>query len=120
MEAQRRGKPFRDADGTISYPSYRTRPKPDFTLDPFHRGLLTASVAAAVLASVYTLLQIPSMPEEVPIHWSGGGTVSYRSRGSIAWPILLVMLCVHALCDRHGGPHAVPAGLQLSGRPQRA
>lgn len=94
VEAQRRGKPFRDADGTISYPSYRTRPKPDFTLDSFHRGLLTASVAAAVLASVYTLLQIPSMPEEVPIHWSGGGTVSYGSRGSIAWPILLVMLCV--------------------------
>lgn len=52
VEAQRRGKPFRDADGTISYPSYRTRPKPDSTLDPFHRGLLTASVAAAVHPAV--------------------------------------------------------------------
>ncbi len=94
VEAQRSGKPFQDADGTISYPSFRARPQPDFTLDPLHRGLLTTSVAVAVLVSVYTLLQIPSMPEEVPIHWSAGGTVSYGSRGSIAFPILLLLACV--------------------------
>ncbi|WP_147103761.1 DUF1648 domain-containing protein [Nesterenkonia populi] len=82
-EAPSQGQAFRKEERPLTFPSMASRPEPDFTLDVFHRSLLTASVAVAVLISAYTLLQVPSMPEEVPIHWSLSGTVSYGSRSTV-------------------------------------
>ncbi|GAA1455317.1 DUF1648 domain-containing protein [Nesterenkonia lacusekhoensis] len=87
-EAMRTGKPFRDDHGTLVYPTAKSRPQPAVRMDPFHRGLLASSVAVAVLVSVYTLLQIPSMSEEVPVRWGFSGDVTYGSPATMIWPVL--------------------------------
>lgn len=95
QEALRRRVPLQDPDGTLSYPSARSRPKPDFTLDPFHRALLGISVVVPVLLTVLVAIQAPSMPGQVPVHFSLDGSVNrYGSPWEGLWTALGVTVII--------------------------
>lgn len=76
QEALRRGVPLRDPDGTLSYPSPRSRPRPDFSLDPLHRSLMLISVVVPVLLTAFIAVRMPSMPAQVPVQFGLDGTVN--------------------------------------------
>lgn len=76
QEAMRRGVPLQEPDGTLIYPTTRSRPKPTFTLDPLHRALMVISVAVPVMLTVFVAAQIPMMDQQVPVHFSWDGTVN--------------------------------------------
>lgn len=76
QEAVRRRVPLREPDGTLVYPSARSRPKPDFVLDPLNRALLLISLLVPVLLIVLFAVQMPSMPEQVPVQFGLDGSVN--------------------------------------------
>ncbi|GAA4841505.1 DUF1648 domain-containing protein [Garicola koreensis] len=76
QEAMRRGVPLQEPDGTLIYPTTRSRPKPTFTLDPLDRALMAISVAVPVMLTVFVAAQIPMMDQQVPVHFSWDGTVN--------------------------------------------
>lgn len=76
QEAVLKGVPFRDADGLLHYPTIRSRPQPTFTLDPFHRFMLIGSVIVAVSYAGWMIFRIPTMPEEIPMHFGPDGSVN--------------------------------------------
>lgn len=85
VQARRLGVPFRNADGVLEYPTMRSRPQPDFTLDSFHRLLLIGSLTVAVAYTVWMVVRIPSMPDQVPMHFAADGSVN---RYGSPWEIL--------------------------------
>ncbi|MVT25261.1 DUF1648 domain-containing protein [Nesterenkonia alkaliphila] len=85
VQARRLGVPFRNGDGALEYPTMRSRPQPDFTLDQFHRLLLIGSLTIAVLYTVWMVARIPSMPDQVPMHFAADGSVN---RYGSPWEIL--------------------------------
>ncbi|MBP2436592.1 DUF1648 domain-containing protein [Microbacterium amylolyticum] len=87
VEALRRGVPFRDEDGVLHYPTMRSRPQPTFTLDPLHRFLLYSSVVVSIGYTLWMVARIPSMPEQVPMHFSADGSVN---RYGSPWEMLFV------------------------------
>lgn len=76
QEAVRRGVPLRESDGTLIYPTARSRPKPNFVLDPLHRALMLISVTVPVLLTVFIATQMPTMPERVPVQFGLDGSVN--------------------------------------------
>ncbi|PZR52977.1 hypothetical protein DNL40_10015 [Xylanimonas oleitrophica] len=86
VEALREGVPFRDANGVIQYPTFRSRPRPTFTLDRFHRVLLTGSVVASLGYTLWTVVRIPSMPDQLPMHFAADGSVT---RYGSPWEMLI-------------------------------
>lgn len=88
LEAVRRGVPFRDQDGSLQYPTVRSRPRANFTLDSLHRYLLLGSLVVAVGYSLWMIIRIPSMPDEVPMHFSADGSVN---RYGSPWEMLIVV-----------------------------
>lgn len=87
VEAMRHGVPFRDEEGVLHYPTMRSRPQPTFTLDPLHRFLLFGSLAATIGYTLWMVARIPSMPEQVPMHFSADGSVN---RHGSPWEMLIV------------------------------
>lgn len=47
---------------------FSERPRPNFTLDPFHRALLTISLILAVGLPVYFWITVASHGGTVPVH----------------------------------------------------
>lgn len=91
QDAVRRGVPLRESDGTLSYPTARSRPKPNFTLDSLHRSLMAISVLVSVLLTVFIATQIPTMPEEVPVHFGFDGSANrYGSPWEGFWAMAVV------------------------------
>lgn len=78
VEAVRRGAPYRDEEGVLHYPTKRSRPQPDFTLDAFHRFLLIGSVVVAIGYTAWMIFRIPSMPEQLPMHFAADGSLLTR------------------------------------------
>lgn len=76
QEAVRRGVPLRESDGTLIYPTARSRPQPDFVLDPLHRALLLISVVVPVLLIVLFAVGMSSMPAQVPVQFGLDGSVN--------------------------------------------
>ncbi|WP_157983819.1 DUF1648 domain-containing protein [Nesterenkonia muleiensis] len=87
VEALRRGVPFRDEQGALHYPTVRSRPQPGFTLDPVHRFLLTGSLVVSIGYTLWMVARIPSMPEQVPMHFSADGSVN---RYGSPWEMLIL------------------------------
>lgn len=87
VEALRRGVPFRDEEGVLHYPTMRSRPQPTFTLDPLHKGLLLGSLAASAGYTLWMVARIPSMPDQVPMHFAADGSVN---RYGSPWEMLIV------------------------------
>lgn len=117
QEALRRGVPLRDPDGTLSYPSSRSRPKPDFTLDPLHRGLMGFSVVVPVVLLVLVAIRLPSMPDQVPVHFSFDGSVNrYGSpwEGLIAGLVLCAIIIGIAVLARYPRIFNYPTELNSS------
>lgn len=86
VEALRRGVPFRDEDGALHYPTMRSRPYPSFSLDPLHRFLLIGSVVVSVGYTLWMVARIPSMPDQVPMHFAADGSVN---RYGSPWEMLI-------------------------------
>lgn len=76
VEAVRRGVPFRDAAGSVQYPTMRSRPHRNFGLDPFHCYLLLSSLIVAVAYTAWMLARIPSLPDQMPMQFAGDGSVN--------------------------------------------
>lgn len=93
VEAVRRGVPFRDKEGVLQYPTMRSRPQPNFTLDASHRFLLIGSVVVAIGYTAWMMLRIPSMPEQVPMHFAADGSVN---RYGSPWEMLIPALSLLA------------------------
>lgn len=87
VEALRSGVPFRDVDGLLRYPTMRSRPRPTFSLDPLHRFLLVGSVVVSIGYTLWMAARIPSMPEQVPVHFSADGSVN---RYGSPWEMMIV------------------------------
>ncbi|WP_300342523.1 DUF1648 domain-containing protein [Nesterenkonia sp.] len=84
-EAVRRGVPLRNSDGLLEYPTVRSRPAPDFRLGLFHRTLLIGSVVVSLGHTLWMVTRIPSMPQQVPMHFAADGSVNrYGSPWEIA------------------------------------
>lgn len=64
----------------------RSRPQPTFTLDPLHRFLLIGSLVVAVGFTLWMVARIPSMPEQVPMHFAADGSVN---RYGSPWEMLI-------------------------------
>lgn len=95
VEAVRRGVPFRDEEGVLHYPTMRSRPHPTFTLDPFHRFLLVSSVVVSIGYTAWMVLRIPSMPEQLPMHFAADGSVNrYGSPWEMLIPAALLLSTV--------------------------
>lgn len=90
-EALLRGVPYRAEDGKLRYPTMSSRPKPDFTLDPLHRFLLVGSLVVAIGYTVWMVARIPSMPDEVPMHFAPDGSVN---RYGSPWEMLILVVLV--------------------------
>lgn len=76
QDAVQRGVPLQETDGTLTYPTARSRPKPTSTLDPLHRALMAISVVVPVALTVFAAAQIPMMDQQVPVHFNLDGTVN--------------------------------------------
>lgn len=87
VEAVRRGVPFRDEEGVLHYPTMRSRPHPTFTLDAFHRFLLIGSVVVAIGYTAWMIFRIPSMPDQLPMHFAADGSVN---RYGSSWELLII------------------------------
>lgn len=70
------------------------RPKPETSMDPGHRALLALSVMITLAVAGYTALQIPSMPEQIPVHFGFDGSVNrYGSPMTALWlPLMMVAI----------------------------
>jgi hypothetical protein len=104
VEAVRRQVPYRDEKGALHYPTMRSRPQPNFTLDPVHRFLLVSSLVAAIGYTIWIIARIPSMPAEVPMHFAADGSVNrYGSPWEMLIPasILLVSITGCAILTRY-------------------
>lgn len=107
-EALLREVPYRAEDGKLRYPTMRSRPKPDFTLDPLHRFLLIGSLVVAIGYTVFMVARIPSMPEQIPLQFAADGSVNrYGSPWEllIAGSILLPMMIGFAVLARYPQVH---------------
>lgn len=103
-QALREGVPFRNPDGALEYPTLRSRPQAEFTLDPMHRLLLLGSLVVAACYTLWMLARIPSMPEEVPMHFASDGSVNrYGSPWEMVGlaAMMLVMIAGCALLARY-------------------
>ena len=95
VEAVRRGVPYRDEQGVLHYPTKRSRPQPDFTLDAFHRFLLIGSVVVAIGYTAWMIFRIPSMPEQLPMHFAADGSVNrYGSPWELLIPAALLLATI--------------------------
>lgn len=107
-EAMRTGRPFRDEQGTVVYPSGKSRPQPNFQMDSFHRGLLTSSVAVAVLVGLYAVLLISSLMGEERAADAGYGSPS-SGIWSVLLPVILTVVC--AVLAKYPRAHNYPGEL---------
>ena len=95
VEAVRRGAPYRDEEGVLHYPTKRSRPHPTFTLDAFHRLLLIGSVVVAIGYTAWMIFRIPSMPEQLPMHFAADGSVNrYGSPWELLIPAALLLATI--------------------------
>lgn len=95
QDAVQRGVPLQETDGTLTYPTARSRPKPTSTLDPLHRALMWVGVVVPVLLSVYIASQMPSMPEQVPVQFGFDGSVNrYGSPWEGFWTMIGVTVLI--------------------------
>ncbi|GAA4477746.1 hypothetical protein GCM10023190_17980 [Enteractinococcus fodinae] len=95
VEAIRRGVPFRDEEGVLHYPTKRSRPQPTFTLDTFHRFLLISSVVVAIGYTIWMIFRIPSMPDQLPMHFAADGSVNrYGSPWELLIPAALLLATI--------------------------
>lgn len=82
------------------------RPKPEAPMGPGHRALLALSLVTILAVAGYTILQIPSMPEEVPVRFGFDGTVSATgSPMSALWLSLLMAAMVLFIAWFSTKPH---------------
>lgn len=82
------------------------RPKPTAPMSPGHRALLVLTVVAVLAVTGYTILQIPSMPEEIPVHFGFDGTVNrYGSPMTALWLALLMIVLTLATAWFSSKPH---------------
>lgn len=103
-EAMREGVPFRHPDGALEYPTMRSRPQAEFTLGPMYRLLLTGSLVVATCYALWMLARIPSMPEQVPMHFASDGSVNrYGSPWEMAGlaAVMSVMIAGCAVLTRY-------------------
>lgn len=70
------GKSPRNRERSMAQSSFRERPTPDFTLDPFHGVLRGASVATAVILPVYFLFRAFRIDGNLPMQYTFSGGVS--------------------------------------------
>ena len=62
------------------------RPKPDFTMDPLHRGLVLLSAVTVLVMTALVALRVPEMPKQIPVHLSISGEVNrYGSPWTSLW-----------------------------------
>lgn len=94
QEAVRRGVPLQEADGRLVYPTARSRPKPQVTLDPLHRALMVISLLVPVLLTVFMATQVPAMGGQVPVHFGFDGS---GSRYGSPWEGFWAMVVMTAL-----------------------
>lgn len=95
LAAVRRGVPLRETDGTLTYPTSRSRPRSNFTLDPLHRSLMAISVLVPVLLTVFLATQVPSMPAEVPVQFGFDGSVNrYGSPWEGFWVVAVMAVTI--------------------------
>lgn len=66
----------RDSQGDEPITTFGDRPKPDFTLDPFHKGLLAVSVIAAVALPAYFFLRSSGIQGDFALHYDFTGDVT--------------------------------------------
>ncbi|THJ68461.1 DUF1648 domain-containing protein [Arthrobacter echini] len=98
VEALRHDVPFRDGTGVLHYPTMRSRPQPSFVLDPLHRFLLIGSVVAALGYTIWIIGRIPSMPAQIPLHFSADGSVDrYGSPWEILIPACILLATIIGL-----------------------
>ncbi|GAA4921055.1 DUF1648 domain-containing protein [Nesterenkonia rhizosphaerae] len=93
QESVRTGKPLRGDDGTLIYTHFNNRPRPHFTLDPFHRVLFWGSVIAPTVLIVWFILRLisGSLAEEVPLHYGiDGQPTRYGSPLEALIPLILL------------------------------
>lgn len=66
----------RDRDNDEIIMTFAERPRPDFTLDPFHKVLLAVSMIIAVVVPVYFFLVATDMQGQVPMQYDFTGDVT--------------------------------------------
>lgn len=82
------------------------RPKPTAPMSPGHRALLVLTVVVALAVTGYTLLQIPSMPEEIPMRYGFDGSIyAYGPPTSALWLSLLMAVLVLFIAWFSTKPH---------------
>lgn len=92
------------------------RPKPEFSMDPGHRALLALSVVTTLAVTGYTILQIPSMPEQIPVSFGFDGTVySYGSPMTALWLPLATAALVLFMAWFSTKPHWLNYPYMLTG-----
>lgn len=66
----------RDPHGQEPITTFDERPRPNYALDPFHKGLLSASVIVAVALPVYFFLRSSSVQGDFALHYDFTGDVT--------------------------------------------